>query len=276
MTRFAVVIPAYNEAATIRDVASGALEHVRHVIVVDDGSVDGTQAALAGLPLHLLASRVNSGKAASLVLGMATALAQGADAVITLDGDGQHAPQDIPNLIEAYERNPDCVVIGARLLERASIPRARYLANRFANFWIAWAAGQRIADSQSGFRVYPAATLRRVHPRSDRAASFVFESEILIDAGRQGTDIIGVPIRALYPPQRRRSHLRPIVDISRIVRMVAWKLLSRGMDLPGLIRSLRPTGRSLRPIDTCRTPAPCTERHQPRPGNTSPPARLGN
>jgi glycosyltransferase involved in cell wall biosynthesis len=269
MTRYAVVIPAYNEASTIREVAIGALEQVGAVIVVDDGSVDGTAGALAGLPVLLLRNSANCGKAASLVRGMEAALAAGVDAVISLDGDGQHAPRDIPKLIEAYEGDPDALVIGARLLERGNIPRERYLANRFANFWIAWAAGQPIADSQSGFRLYPAALLRSVRPRCDRAASFVFESEIVIDAGRRGIKLVAVPVQARYAPQRRRSHFRPIVDIARIVRMVAWKLLARGMDLPGLARSLRAT-------DTCKTPAPCTRRHPPGHGHTSPTARRGS
>jgi glycosyltransferase involved in cell wall biosynthesis len=266
MTRYAVVIPAYNEASTIRDVASGALQHVREVIIVDDGSVDGTTNALAGLHVVLLRNGTNCGKAASLVRGIEAALAKGVDAVITLDGDGQHAPSDIPRLIDAYERDPAALVIGARLLERYNIPRQRYLANRFANFWIAWAAGQRLADSQSGFRIYPATMLRGVRPRCDRAASFVFESEVLIDAGRRGIKIVAVPVQALYAPQRRRSHFRPVVDIARIVRMVAWKLLSRGMDLGGLARSLRA-------IDTYKRTAPCTERRPAGHGHTRPTAR---
>ncbi|HEU5176741.1 MAG TPA: glycosyltransferase family 2 protein, partial [Burkholderiales bacterium] len=84
------VIPAYNEAATVRDVASRALGQIKDVIVVDDGSTDGTAAALAGLPVTLIRNPRNLGKAASLWRGIAVALAEDADAVVTLDGDGQH------------------------------------------------------------------------------------------------------------------------------------------------------------------------------------------
>jgi glycosyltransferase involved in cell wall biosynthesis len=239
MGRIAAVIPAFNEARTIRDVTERTLRQVPFVVVVDDGSSDGTSAALAGLPVTLLTNEENRGKAVSLAKGAEYALAQGAHAILTLDGDGQHRPEDIPRLVAAHDRDPRAVVIGSRLHDRDRIPRDRYLANRFANFWIAWAAGQPIADSQSGFRIYPAALLREVRPWANRAAGFVFESEILIEAGRQGVRLINVPISAIYPARARRSHFRPVLDIAQIARMVAWKLLSRGLYLSGLVRSLR-------------------------------------
>jgi glycosyltransferase involved in cell wall biosynthesis len=235
----AVVIPAYNEAATIRSVAERALAQVPRVIVVDDGSVDGTAAALSGLPVTLISNPRNLGKAASLWRGMAVALAENATAVITLDGDGQHRPEDIPRLLETHRHQPGALVVGARLHEGGKIPAERYLANRFANFWIAWAAGQRVEDSQSGFRVYPAELLRSLPPHLGRAAGFVFESEVLIEAGRRGARLAWVQIPAVYELSARPSHFRPVADIALITRMVAWKLLSRGLYLRGLLRSLR-------------------------------------
>ena len=171
--------------------------------------------------------------------GIQQAIGQGAEAVVTLDGDGQHSPEDIPRLLAAHVRHRNAIVIGSRLHDKQNIPLDRYLANRVANFWIGWAAGQAIEDSQSGFRVYPAALFRAVKVRCDRSAGFVFESEILIESARKGAELIGVPVAAIYEPRGRRSHFRPILDIARITRMVAWKLISRGLDLPGLLRSLR-------------------------------------
>jgi glycosyltransferase involved in cell wall biosynthesis len=235
---FAAVIPALDEAATIRAVAEEALRQAALVIVVDDGSADGTAGRLEGLPVTLLRNPANLGKGASLWRGMEHALAQGVDAVVTLDGDGQHDPADIARLIAAWRQSPRSIVIGARLADSRNIPMYRYLANRFANFWIAWASGCPIEDSQSGFRVYPAALLRRVRVAHGPGAGFVFESEILIEASRLGFGCAAVPVAAIYPRAARPSRFRPVLDVLRITRMVAWKLLSRGLYLNGLASSL--------------------------------------
>jgi glycosyltransferase involved in cell wall biosynthesis len=235
---YAAVIPAYNEAATIRNVVMEVLRHVPHVIVVDDGSTDGTADQLKGLPILLLRNDANQGKAASLWRGFQVAMAEGIEAVITLDGDGQHSPDSIPRMIQGYQQHPGHIIIGSRLHQKENIPVARFRANRFANFWIAWAAGYPISDSQSGFRVYPAELLRTLRVNHNKGHSFVFESEILIVAGRRGIQSTAIPIAAIYPPNARCSHFRPVVDIARITRMVAWKLFSRGMFIGGLLRSL--------------------------------------
>lgn len=234
--KLVAVIPAYNEAATIRDVAVRTLSFIRDVIVVDDGSSDGTAAETRDLGVTLVSNPRNLGKGASLARGFAIALAEGADAVVTLDGDAQHRPEDIPRLVDTARAHPDRIIVGARVWDRDAVPPLRYFGNRFANFWVAWAAGFPVADSQSGFRLYPAALLREVNvnPR----ARFAFESEILIEAGRAGVRTAAVPIAALYPLDARASHYRPAADTARIVRMIAWKLLSRGLDVPRLVRSL--------------------------------------
>jgi len=237
-----VVIPAYNEAATIRAVAERALAQVPTVIVVDDGSSDGTGARLAGLPVTLISNPANAGKGASLWRGMAIALAEGAEAVITLDADGQHAPEDIPRFVAAWHAQRERIVIGARLWDRERFPPVRYFGNRFANFWISWAAGYPIGDSQSGYRLYPAQALRAVRVGRSRGAGFTFESEFLIEAGRKGIRSAFIPIPAIYPRDARTSHYRSAYDTWRIVWMVACKLIARGLYLPGLLRALRPTG----------------------------------
>ena len=239
-TTGAVVIPAYNEVRSIRDVVQRALTQSPLVIVVDDGSTDGTAAQLDGLPVVVLCNAGNRGKAASLRCGADEAIRRGATAIITLDGDGQHRPEDIPLLAELYVAKPGDIVIGSRLHARAQIPPARYWANRFANFWIGWAAGYAIAVSQSGFRIYPAALFATAKVNYDEAHSFVFESEILIEAARLGVRANCVPISVIYNARARPSHFRPVVDIARIVLMVAWRLLARGLYLQGLVRSLKP------------------------------------
>jgi glycosyltransferase involved in cell wall biosynthesis len=237
LSRYWVVIPAYNEAATIRDVASRAIRRIKNVIVVDDGSTDGTAEALVGLPVALLRNPTNCGKAASLWRGFQQALAAGASGVVTLDGDGQHAPEDIPRLLAKAAFYPDHVIIGARRGDQRRAVFWRYVANRVADFWVSWAAGYSIADSQSGFRVYPASLLSRVKIKHGKVRSFVFESEILIEATRSGHRSLAVPIDALRRPGARPSYFRPVLDIARITCMVGWKLLSWGMYPIGLYRS---------------------------------------
>jgi glycosyltransferase involved in cell wall biosynthesis len=232
------VIPAYNEAATIRDVVSRTLAQLADVIVVDDGSTDATRAELAGLPVTLISNPTNLGKGASLWRGFALALAEDADAVITLDGDAQHRPEDIPRLVAAARAQPGRIVIGARLWDRSHVPPLRYFSNRFANFWVGWGAGFPVADSQSGFRLYPAALLRSVKVAHGPGARFAFESEILIEAGRAGVRSAAVPIPALYPPEARASYYRSILDTLRIMRVIFWKLVLRGFDPRALARSL--------------------------------------
>ena len=134
--------------------------------------------------------------------------------------------------------HPDHVIIGARRRGQRRAALRRYVANCVADFWISWAAGYPFEDSQSGFRVYPASLLRSVKIKHGKARSFVFESEILIEATRLGYRSLPVSIEALRHPGARPSYFRPVLDIARITRMVGWKLISRGMYPIGLYRAL--------------------------------------
>ena len=233
-----IVIPAYNEVGTIRELALKALKIVPDVVIVDDGSTDSTAGQLQDLPVIVLSNERNLGKAASLWKGFDHALAQGAQLVVTLDGDGQHQPEDIPRLLYMAERLPQNIVIGARLHDRKNFPARRYYANQFARFWISWAAGYPIADTQSGFRVYPASLFSKLSRRDVAWNGFVFESEVLIAAATLGVRSVAVAIPGIYPKEARPSHFRPVADIARIVFMVAGRLLSRGMHPMGLWHSL--------------------------------------
>jgi glycosyltransferase involved in cell wall biosynthesis len=234
----AVVIPVYNESATIRAVASAALQQTEHVIIVDDGSDDDSQSQLEGLKVHLLRHEKNHGKATALQSGFDHASKLNAEAVITLDGDSQHNPAEIPQLIKAAQANPNCIIIAARLKQRQNAPKLRLFANRFADFWVSWAAGYPVTDSQSGFRLYPIEVLRDVRLNTSKEKGFVFESEIVIEAASHNFYSVSVPVESIYHVGRRQSHYKPWTDTWRIVRMIAWRLIKRGFYLEGLFRSL--------------------------------------
>jgi len=233
-----VVIPAYNEAATIQDIVRRVLEQQLSLIVVDDGSSDDTLHCLAPLNITVLKNETNQGKGASLWRGMQQAIQSGADTIITLDGDGQHRPEDIPRLLAAARDEPGKIIIGARTLDADTAPKARRRANRFADFWISWACGYPVDDSQSGFRLYPVDLLTALKIKIPRKKSFVFESEILINAATQGTRCLSVAIPSIYQQGARASHFRPVKDISGITLMVAHHLLSKGMAPLNLLRAL--------------------------------------
>ena len=226
-----VVIPALNEALRIRDVVEGALAECPRVLVIDDGSDDGTAERIADLPITLIRHEQRMGKGASLRDGFRHALRMGARAIVSMDGDGQHQPCDIPRLLAAANRHPGHIVIGARLRRRSQQPIHRRLANEFADWGIAWGTGYQIADTQSGQRLYPAAVAALTDvPGED----FVFEAQILISAAQQlRTRCVSVPIESRYKcvhtdEQFRPSHFKPLRDFSRITSHVVFGVLRRG------------------------------------------------
>ena len=229
----AVVIPALNEALRIRDVVEGALAHCDRVIVIDDGSDDGTSEAIADLPVTLLRHATRMGKGAGLRDGFAEALRQGVLAVVTMDGDGQHRAEDIPRLLAAANRRPGWLVIGARLRRRANQPLYRRLANEFGDWGIAWGTGYQVADSQSGQRLYPA-NVCALACSGIPGEDFVFEAQVEMSAAQElGTRCVSVPIEARYnqvhgAPDFRPSHFRPLRDLWRITSHIVMQCLRRG------------------------------------------------
>ena len=241
--RIAVVIPALNEALRIRDVVEGALRHCPNVILVDDGSDDGTVEAVAGLPITLLRHPARMGKGAGLRDGFSEALRHGFDAVVTMDGDGQHSADDIPRLLAAANRFPGWIVIGARLRKRANQPMYRRLANEFGDWGIAWGTGYQVADSQSGQRLYPA-NVCALAGQGIPGEDFVFEAQVVMSAAQElGTRCVSVPIEARYnqihgAPDFRPSHFRPLRDLWRITSHIVMQCLRRG-GLGDVRRSIR-------------------------------------
>lgn len=222
-----VVIPALNEERAIRAVVEETLQHCGKIILVDDGSSDRTSEVVADLPLERIRHPHPLGKAHALQDGFRRALELGADGALTIDGDGQHAAADLPRLLAAAARYPNHIVIGARLLSRDSAPGKNRLGNQQADWWVSWACGQRVVDSQSGQRYYPRAVMEIALALP--TGGFVFESEVLIEAARRGIRTVSVPIKARYAEDRRASHFRPLRDVSRITMMIAWRLIRGGL-----------------------------------------------
>ena len=221
-----VVIPALNEERAIRSVVEDALRYCAMVIVIDDGSSDRTSDVVSDLPIERMRHAEPQGKAIALRDGFRRALELGAEGVLTMDGDGQHAASDLPRLLDAARRYPNHIVIGARLLDKDAQPDKNRIGNQQADFWVSWACGQRIVDTQSGQRFYPrsAIEIALALPHD----GFVFESEILIECAARGIRSVSVPIASRYEEDRRASHFKPFRDVTRITRMIAWRLLKGG------------------------------------------------
>lgn len=225
--RVAVLVPALNERAAIRGVVESALAELPDLILVDDGSSDGTADQVADLPgVTVIRHETPRGKGEALRAGFRHALAQGFDAVVTMDGDGQHVATDIPRLLAAAALYPGHIVIGARLINREQQPAYRRRANNFADWGISWACGQRVVDTQSGQRYYP----RAVMELADSAGEgFVFETDILIEASRRRkARMVSVPIASRYHSEFRRSHFRSLPDFTRIASRVVWRIVRAG------------------------------------------------
>jgi len=219
----AILIPAYNCADTIAAVVSGARLHVARVLVVDDGSRDATAERAAAAGAEVLRQPANGGKGAALRAGMEALVSGGVARVLTMDGDGQHLPDQIPVLLAASARSPHALIVGARQVAPGAASPIRLFGNRFANRWVAIACGMTLPDTQSGFRIYP---MPETLALGAAGSHFDFETEVLIRAARGGILVLSVPVQVYYPPPAERvSHFRPFLDTVRIIRIVLRLIL---------------------------------------------------
>jgi len=220
--RFCALIPAYNLAHTISRVVQETLRFLRHVLVIDDGSRDETARLALASGAGVLRFRRNEGKGWALRCGFRELLREPWEGVITLDGDLQHDPAEIPKLIEACDATGAQIVVGSRMAATEEMPLVRYWTNRIGVYCISWAARQPLADTQSGFRLYRRETLEALALRTRR---YDTETEILIRAGLQGMKIASVPIRTIYHSDAESiSSFRPFTD-TFLISMVFLKSL---------------------------------------------------
>lgn len=214
--RLCVIIPTYNNAGTVRQVIDDVLKYCPQIIVVNDGSTDGTSDILKTLPSTVTVVKYerNRGKGHALVAGFRKAMKMGFTHAITIDADGQHFADDIPRLIEALDRHKDAIIVGTRNLTEKNMPRQNTFANRFSNFWFRLQTGIDLQDTQSGYRLYTLSQLRGLGLITSR---YEAELELLVYAAWAGTRIVSVPVKVYYPPAEERvSHFRPVYDFVRI------------------------------------------------------------
>lgn len=220
----AILIPAYNESATIAAITNRCLSYLPHVIVLNDGSLDDTVEQVATTSAVVFSSQTNRGKGATLLKGFELAVERNYRGVITLDADGQHDPDDLPHFLALIQRYSHDIIIGARHKNRASAPRLRLFANKLADFFISCAARKRVRDTQSGYRYYPVSFLKKYISHSSITKRFGFEADILIAAMQAKLSVHYVDIASCYPVGARASHYRVSKDTWEIAKVVVRRM----------------------------------------------------
>lgn len=215
--RICVVIPTYNNAGTVADVAERSMNLCEDVFVICDGCTDDTANLLRRMPHPpvIVELEKNKGKGRALKEGFRHALESGFSYAITIDGDGQHFPEDIPVMLEANRNNPGALVIGSRKgLDKVERSSGSRFANAFSNFWFTVQTWKKLDDTQTGFRLYP---LKKLSGLRFLTSRYEAELELLVFAAWSGVEIVSVPVRVYYPSQGERvSHFRPLRDFARI------------------------------------------------------------
>ena len=210
-----VIIPVYNSEKLIADVLKSVLQYTENLIVVNDGSTDGTLDALKkNSEITLVSYEKNRGKGYALQQGFRKAAEMGFTHAVTMDADGQHLATDIATLVQVSEKQPDALIIGARKFDNPNMPRGNIFANNFSNFWFMVQTGKRLPDTQTGFRVYPLQKIGKMRLFTNR---YEAELEMLVRSAWRNIPIISQPINVYYPPiEERHSHFRGGKDFFRI------------------------------------------------------------
>ena len=211
-----VVIPAYQAAATIRDVITRTQATLpsAQIMVVDDGSTDGTGDAGRATRTTLITHPRNRGKGAALRTGIRESTARGASVVVTIDADAQHPPEEIPRLLQPILEGRSDLVLGARKRDQA-MPISRRFTNWLSATLASRIGGQPVRDAQTGFRAFTREVAERVQPAGNR---YEYEANFLLDALRAGFRVVSVDVPTIYGA---RSHFRAWGDTWRMARAFA-------------------------------------------------------
>lgn len=222
--RVLIVVPVFNNEGAVSGVLAGVAALGLPVLVVDDGSTDGSASALDAFPVHRIRFPENRGKGLAIRRALSWAEERGFSHIITLDADGQHSPGDIPRFLDKIREAPEAVIIGKRDFGRG-VPGGSRFGRRWSNLWIRIASGVATPDSQSGFRAYPVRPLSRLKYLGSR---YEFEVEVLVRAVWAGLPLEWVDVSVRYfPPAERVSHFRPLKDNARISWIYTLLVLRR-------------------------------------------------
>lgn len=223
----ALVIPAFRAARALSDLLARARRAVpaATIVVVDDGSDDPTGAEAGRAGAVVCRHGANLGKGRALETGLKAALAAGADLIVTLDADGQHPPEAIPDLLVPLRHERADLVVGARRRGRGTMPMGRRLTNWLSSSLVSRALGFAVPDSQSGFRAMRSEVAAAIHPAGAR---YEYETEFLFLAAARGFRIAAVPVPTVY--DGAASHFRYGADTLALtgVFLRHWRLILRG------------------------------------------------
>ncbi len=222
--RVVAVIPCYNEEKMIADVVTRAKKQVDKVIVADDCSMDGTSLLAKKAGALVAESPYQRGFGRNVRWGLEVAMSDGkTDIIVTLDGDGQHNPDEIPRVVEMVQNREADLVIGSRFLEKFSCPRYRKIGIDIITWLYNIGCGQKISDSQSCFRAYSRELLEVLTLEDD---TFGFSTEILIKARKQGFSIREAPISCIYHKDFKiNSSMNPILQgLIVCLATIKWRM----------------------------------------------------
>lgn len=218
-----VIIPTFNNQNTLKRVIEGVLYYTNNIIIVNDGCTDDTSKILEDYKdLTQIHFTKNKGKGAALREGFKIAYQNNYNYAITIDSDGQHYPNDIPVFLNELEKDDRYLLIGSRNMTHDSVPKGSSFGNKFSNFWYWAETGNRLSDTQSGYRLYPLNPLHRIKFYTNK---FEFEIEVIVKAAWNGVPVKNVPIKVLYDKKERVSHFRPYKDFARISVLNTWLVL---------------------------------------------------
>ena len=224
LTNVFIVIPAYNEATVIGRVLTDLRRSgYYNIIVVDDGSADETCQEARNSGVTALRHKINRGKGAAVKTGVAAANLLGADVVVTMDGDGQHCPNDIATLIQPIQDDKVDVVLGTRLLDQAGMPRLKIIANKVGNYitWLFY--GIKVSDSQSGFRAYSKYAVSKIDTKADK---YEYDSKVIREINNNRLSFVEVPIKVLYTDYSKGKPQKQgfINGVKTMLRMI-WDMI---------------------------------------------------